>query len=109
MNKDKHTTDVIFRKDTSKDWKGTIFALFPHDVCDFKGNVTSYQHLGQHSAADYNHCIRKSKPATETEYADLKKELESLGYNLNIVKKQHFYKYLKRYHKLIVSINEPQR
>ena len=32
MEKDKHKTDVIFRKDTTKDFKGQIYALFPHQV-----------------------------------------------------------------------------
>jgi len=94
---DANKTDVIFRVDTSKDWKGTIFALFPHDVADNKGNVTSYQHVGQHSTADYNHCIKTSRIATENEYKDLKKELECLGYNLNIIKKQNYQKYLSSY------------
>ena len=98
----KHTykTDVVFRKDTSKDWKGTIFALFPHCVNDTTGNVLSYQHVGQHSAADYQQCIRTSKPATETEYNDLKKELEHVGYDLNIIKKQNYKKYLQIYNLL---------
>jgi len=97
MQKDQHKTDVIFRVDTTKDWKGTIFALFPHDVADHKGSVTSYQHIGQHSSADYHHSIRTSKLAKPNEYKDLKTELESIGYNLNIVKKQNYTKYLKSY------------
>jgi hypothetical protein len=90
--------DVIFRIDTSKDWNGTVFALFPHSVNDTTGNVLSYQHIGQHSSADYKHCINKSKPATETQYNDLKKELEKIGYHLNIIKKQNYKKYLKNYY-----------
>ena len=86
MQKDQHKTDVIFRVDTTKDWKGTIFALFPHDVADHKGSVTSYQHIGQHSSADYHHSIRTSKLAKPNEYKDL-----------NIDKKQNYTKYLKSY------------
>ena len=97
MEKDKETTDMVFRVDKTKDFKGTVFALFPHEVCDFKGNVTSYQHVGQHGGANYGHCIATSRPATEKEYADLKKELEGFGYNINVLKKQHYYKYLKSY------------
>ena len=92
--------DVIFRKDTSKDWEGVIFALFPHFVNDFEGNVLSYQKIGQHSSADYQHCIRKSKPAIEAEYIYLKKELEEIGYDLNIIKKQNYQKYLTAYYNI---------
>jgi hypothetical protein len=99
---DAHKTDVIFRVDTRKNWLGNwtygnVFALFPHEVADNKGNVTSYQHVGQHSSADYNHCIKTSRIATENEYKDLKKELESIGYNLNVIKKQNYQKYLNSY------------
>lgn len=97
MEKDIHTTDIIFRVDNSKDFKGTIYALFPHEVADHNGCVTSYQHVGQHSSADYNHCIRTSKLANAKEYADLKKEMESIGYNINIVKKRNYNKYLESY------------
>lgn len=98
MKKDKHITDVIFRVDKSKDFKGTVYALFPHEVCDHKGHVTSYQHVGQHSGADYTHCIRTSRLATQAESNDLKIELRGLGYNLNVVSKQNYAKYLKSYH-----------
>jgi len=100
MKKDNHKIDVIFRVDNSKDFKGVVYALFPYDISDKKGSVTSYQHVGQHSSADYNHCIKTSKPASEKDYADLKKELESIGYNINVVKKRNYDKYLKNYKSL---------
>lgn len=87
--------DVVFRKDNSG-----VFALFPHDVCDNQGHVTTYQTIGQHSAANYQHCIAKSKPATEQEYTDLKKELETIGYNLKVVKRQNYDKWLESYRNL---------
>jgi hypothetical protein len=99
MSKDNYVTDVIFRVDTTKDFKGIVYALFPHEVNDSKGSVLSFQHVGQHSSADYRHCINKSRLATHTEYNDLKKELESLGYNLNVIKKQNYTKFLESYHK----------
>lgn len=98
MEQDTEFTDVVFRIDTTKDFKGTVFALLPHDVCDYKGNVTTYQHVGQHSGADYKHCISTSKPASPGEYADLKSELESnYSYKLNVIRKQNYSKYLKSY------------
>ncbi len=98
MYHDKEKTDVVFRFDTTKDWKGTIFALLPHECCDQQGHVTTYQNLGQHSAADYDYCMAQSRPATPAEYADLKKEMEGLGYNFNVVTRQNRDKYLKSYY-----------
>lgn len=71
------TIKVIFRKLE----KGDIIALFPQ----FPGNVAgtfcrSYQHIGQHGAADYGWVIEISEPATEEEYADLLQELRDIGY-----------------------------
>ena len=97
MEKDNFKTDVIFRVDTSKNWKGTVYALFPHDA-ERSGFVTTYQHIGQHSSADYHHCIATSRLATESEYKELKSELEQLGYDLNVVKKQNRTKYLRTYY-----------
>lgn len=97
MEKDKHITEVVFRVDTTKDFKGTVFALFPHEVCDYNGNVTSYGSLDGHSAADYNHCIKTSRPATTEEYSDLEGVLSRIGYNLKVVKKQTYSKYLTDY------------
>ena len=87
----------MFRKDITKDFKGTIFAIFPHEVNNFKGDISYYQHVGQHSSGDYQVCLRQSKPATAEESADLKRELEGLGYDLKVVCKQNREKYLKEY------------
>ena len=92
MNK----TDVIFRK-----WKnGNVLALFPHEVNTYGGHVTSYEHVGQHGNADYVGCIIKTKPANTDEYAPLKKELEGIGYKLNVVKKQNYDKFLNSWNLL---------
>lgn len=96
--KDQYKTDVMFRVDTTKDWKGTVFAVLPHEVSTLKGEVTTYQHVGQHSSGDYQTCLKTSKPATTEESADLKAEMESIGYDVNVVKKQNYRKYLKSYH-----------
>lgn len=98
--------DVMFRVDTSRDWKGTVFALFPHDVCDRMGNVTHYQHVGQHSGADYLHCIANSRPATEEEARSLRAELESIGYELNVVKRRNYTKFRNSYLKHDILINK---
>ena len=72
-----------------------ILAIFPYEIYNFKGNVNCYQHVGQHGEADYRHCIDTlTTPATEEEAKDLKAELESIGYNLKVMKKRNHDKYL---------------
>ena len=44
-----------------------------------------YVHLGQHSTCSESFLAEKCKKATEEEYKDLKTELESIGYQLNII------------------------
>ncbi len=77
-----NTTKVVFRKYK----EGDILALFP-ECPEVNYTVVCYQHIGQHGSADYQQCVAISKPATENEYQDLKRELESLGYDLKVVKK----------------------
>lgn len=77
-------TPVVFRVDR----KGEVFALFPTLAADPSGNVTSYQHIGQHCAADYGLCIAKSKPATPEQYADLLTELTGIGYCLRVARRR---------------------
>lgn len=94
-------TDVIFRKEKSGFFKGNIYALFPHEVETYEGHVACYFHVGQHSVADYNYCVSTSVLATPDEYADLKAELEDRGYELNVIKKCNYKKYLESRNKLI--------
>lgn len=87
-------TAVIFRK---MKYDNSILALFPY-LIGYDYLITSYSYLGQHSSADYQNCIQSSKPAKPNEYELLKKELESIGYNLEIREKRNFNKYIKAYH-----------
>lgn len=81
MEKDAEITKVVFRK-----WAdGGIIALFPEET--WVGCCMSYEHVGQHGGADYVGIVQQTKLATATEYADLKEELESLGYNLQVYKR----------------------
>lgn len=101
MQKDTEKTDVIFRYDTTKDGKGIIFAILPHNVSTLKGDITTYQHVGQHSSGDYNVCLKQSRPANEFEAADLKAEMENhFGYNFKVLKKRNYNKYLKNYYEI---------
>lgn len=89
ITQDTEQTTVLFRiwKDKTRD----LIALFPDiqagDAQD-SNRVQSYMHIGQHSGADYIHVIRITRPAKPSEYADLKAELESIGYNLKVAKRR---------------------
>jgi len=97
MKKDKQKTDMIFRKEKSGKFKGDIYALFPHEVCNYNGNVTCYAHIGQHSEANYIHCIQTTVPARKSEYTYLYRELSDIGYNINVVKRQNYAKWKNSY------------
>lgn len=82
---DKEPTRVIFRRwYTEQDGSGTI-ALFP-DLGERGGMVSSFEHVGQHGAADLAGVIARTRPATPGEYAALKAELEGIpyGYRLDV-------------------------
>lgn len=83
MEKDTHKTVVIFRKFNT----GDIVAIFPEVKWnDDKTLCSSYMHIGQHGSASYD-IVNITKLAKPNEYEELKRELESLGYNLDIKKK----------------------
>lgn len=85
-NADTSITEVVFRKWPSSQ---SIIALFPYEFEDqYELNCSSYEHHGQHGGADYSGCISRTAPASPAEYADLKAELESLGYNLKIISRK---------------------
>ena len=78
-------TAVVFRK-----WRSaphTILVLFP-EIDEGQGLCSSYDHIGQHAGANYLACVARTTPATPAEYADLKAELESIGYNLRVIKRR---------------------
>jgi len=65
-----------------------VFALFPADPADIHGYLcTCYQHVGQHSSADYDGCIRMSRPATAKEARPLLQELRRIGYKPRVLKR----------------------
>lgn len=85
MSKDK--TTVVFR--VWRKYPHTVLALFPglqvgYDRTSIRECCQSYEHIGQHGAANYVFCITRTKPATPAEYADLAAELRERGYELNI-------------------------
>jgi len=78
--KDSEITPVVFRvwPDT-----GDVLALFPF-IDEGNGLCSSYEHLGQHGAADYTACILKTRQAAEHEYLRLHQELTEMGYALRV-------------------------
>jgi len=81
MKTDKYKTAVKFLVNGND-----IFAFFPRESYDdFHTNLfTAYSHVGQHSSCLVQYAD-ESRPATAEERKPLIKELESIGYNLEIL------------------------
>lgn len=73
---------VVFRV-WNRTQGGGVIALFPA-IDEGRGLCSSYEHVGQHGGADYWGVVSASRPATADDYAELKRELESLGYDLRV-------------------------
>jgi len=94
MEQDTKETLVVFRKYKKRHlsdlYKNTnrpeILALFPEIIeVPSKYLCGCYEHIGQYGHADYYGCVYElTDPAAPEEYADLKKELENIGYRLKI-------------------------
>lgn len=79
QEQDTAATVVVFRK-----WNnGDIVALFPELPHD-RHHCMSYEHVGQHGAADYSGVVMMTTPAKPEEYANLAAELRRIGYRLNV-------------------------
>ncbi len=79
MEKDTEKTKVIFRYIGRE-----VVALFPDEKNERNGLIMSYMHIGQHGEAS-TEWIKDGRKVSEKKYADLYKELESIGYNLEVV------------------------
>jgi len=83
MEKDKHKTLVIFRK-----WKsdGSIIAIFPFEAWSGPYDCASYMHVGQHGGCSplLPSCTDLTCKPSLLETKPLQRELEGLGYSLNI-------------------------
>lgn len=72
---------VVFRT-----WRAaphSVIALFP-ELDAGRGLCLSFEHLGQHGGADYSLVIAQTRPATEAEYAPLRRELEGAPYHYRL-------------------------
>ena len=102
MKKDNYITEVIFRRFPEDN---EIIALFPYELYNNRGGIMSYMHTGQHGEAEYSACFKNAVPAKENEYKGLKSELESLGYNLKVVKRRNY----KRYYSYLSELKKGRR
>ena len=90
MIQDTNITDVLFLIEKPEgELTCNVFAFMPKELHNNSNPklFTSYAHIGQHSSCCLEYA-NECKEATSIEYADLKKELESIGYNLNILNKE---------------------
>lgn len=75
--------NVAFRKFDD----GEVIAIFPniYPVAENStANVLSYMHVGQHGMA--SEClVNELEKASKEEYTPLKKELEMIGYSINVL------------------------
>lgn len=94
-------TKVIFRTYEKRD----VIALFPEECGDDSPyTCSSYMHIGQHGAADPNHVLNTTRPASENEIFHLTSELEQIGYDLEIIKRNR-YSFLKKRKDLLKEMN----
>ena len=75
-------TKVVFKM-----LQDEVIAIFPNNLYNDelygKTMVDSYMHIGQHSACSLE-LLDGLKDASEEQYKDLKNELETIGYDLDI-------------------------
>ena len=83
MVKDLEITKVVFlfHKENND-----LFAYFQEEIADAGHNRMSYSHIGQHSSCSEEYA-KESIEATKEQYQDLFVELESIGYNLEVLNK----------------------
>ena len=99
--KDNFKTEVIFRKVKSGYDKGTIEAFFPYVMNDRQGNILCFSLFGGHGGACWQYLTQNTVPAKEHECNDIKKHLElNYGYNLKIVKRRNYKRYLTELNKV---------
>lgn len=87
---DTESTKVIFRKWNKSVGKNQgIIAIFPEDVGTMSCyTCNSWEWVGEHGACDPVQVIKNSKPATESEYQEIKSYLEKhYGYKLEVIQR----------------------
>lgn len=65
--------------------RGEVNAFLPDADVNW-GRIMCYAHIGQHSEASLDY-YREGRLAKPREYADLKRELERIGYKLQVIQR----------------------
>ena len=78
--------DVVFLRDTQD---GDVFAVFPSEAATVgnPSHMTCYVRVGGHSGAGMAYCEGCREVTDSSVYADLAAELDYVGYNLRVVRK----------------------
>jgi len=81
---DTESTPVVFRVEKRGPFRDEITAVFPTLPADaHRNNMICYAHIGQHGSCSWGwYC--KTRAARSEEYADLLRELESIGYRVDV-------------------------
>ena len=90
---DTESTKVIFRKwNKLVDKNQGIIAIFPEDLGTMSPyTCNSWEWVGEHSACDPVLVIKSSKPATKSEYQEVKNYLENhYGYKLEVIQRLRY-------------------
>ena len=75
--------------------KGEVTAIMPElPGTDSPYTCTCYAHIGQHGHCNVSLINQCSRPATVAEYTPLLKELESIGYRVQVIKRVNQQRYL---------------
>lgn len=78
----KKIVKVIFRKEKSGDFKGSLTAVFPESLNDSTmvnhGNIMCYCHLGQHCEGSIKWYQQRTVKANPEEYLNLLEEIKSI-------------------------------
>jgi len=102
-------TPVIFRKWPEREG-GDVIALFPTLAGDMSPyTCMSYQHIGQHGAADPVGVIKRTEPAESAEYTDLLEELKSIGYDDLVVYQKLQDRFLAERRKVLAGYSQPTK
>jgi hypothetical protein len=84
---ERESVPVIFRAERGGPCRGEVTAVFPTLPASRDGHeVTVYARTGQHSGGSRG-WYQQTRAATPAEYANLKSELESLGYRVDVKKR----------------------
>jgi hypothetical protein len=81
-------TRVLFRTVLRGDFAGQVDAVFPDDAGSNDANTCScYCHIGQHGFGSVSYWQTRTRNATASEFARLKRELEAApyGYRFQVI------------------------